>query len=77
MLLLCRVNITVLTGAVLMISIPSDGSHETDGRQDRYHPLKSVKGTSILTKWPVSRKHNENLNQTPACMRNVACIQNY
>lgn len=47
-----------LTGAVLVISVPSDGGHETDGCQDGYHPLKTMEGTSILTKWPSSVKYN-------------------
>lgn len=46
----------VLTGAVLVISVPSDSGHETDRCQHRYHALKTMIRTSILTKWPVSRK---------------------
>lgn len=49
----------LLTGAVLVISVPGDCSNETDGCQDRYHAMKSVIGTSILAKGPISRKDNK------------------
>lgn len=49
----------VLTGAVLVVSVPSDGSHETDGGQDCYHPLETMVATTILTKWPISGKENK------------------
>lgn len=48
----------LLTGAVLVISVPGNSSHETDGGQNRYHAMKAVIGTSILAKGPVSRKDN-------------------
>lgn len=43
-----------LTGAVLVISVPSDGRHEADGRQDGDHALEAVIGASVLAKRPMS-----------------------
>lgn len=57
-----------LTGAVLVISVPRDDTHEADGRQYRYHALKSVKGASVLTKWPISRKRQQNPGHIHCCL---------
>lgn len=53
---------TVLTGAILMVSVPSNSCHETDWCQNRYQPLESMIFTSTLTKWPISRKKKTTLN---------------
>lgn len=61
----------VLTGAVLVISVPGDSSHEADGRQHRNHPLKTVEGTSILTKGPTPGGESQ-MWQTAASMFSVS-----
>lgn len=67
----------VLTGAVLVISVPRDSSHETDGRQNRYHPLESVKGTSVLTKGPISGQERDTWVQHTEECRLLQSTQRY